>query len=78
MNRCEARRSTNVHPCFILQKHKCSVVILSVQNKSKHFVLSNCLTLICMTKNFIFVTLDHKTSHKGTFFEIEIYTSAES
>ncbi len=24
-----------------------------------------------------FVTLDHKTSHKGTFFEIEIYTSSE-
>ncbi len=27
---------------------------------------------------FLFVTLDHKTSHKGTFFEIEIYTSSES
>ncbi len=25
-----------------------------------------------------FVTLDHKTSHKGQFFEIEIYTSSES
>ncbi len=24
------------------------------------------------------VTLDHKTSHKGKFFEIEIYTSMES
>ncbi len=24
------------------------------------------------------VTLDHKTSHTGTFFEIEIYTSSES
>ncbi len=24
------------------------------------------------------MTLDHKTSHKGTFFEIEIYTSYES
>ncbi len=24
------------------------------------------------------VTLDHKTSHKGQFFEIEIYTSSES
>ncbi len=24
------------------------------------------------------MTLDHKTSHKGTFFEIEIYTSSES
>ncbi len=25
-----------------------------------------------------FVTLDHKTSHKGKFFEIEIYSSSES
>ncbi len=25
----------------------------------------------------IYVTLDHKTSHKGTFFEIEMYTSSE-
>ncbi len=24
------------------------------------------------------VTLDHKTSHKGQFLEIEIYTSSES
>ncbi len=24
------------------------------------------------------MTLDHKTSHKGQFFEIEIYTSSES
>ncbi len=24
------------------------------------------------------MTLDHKASHKGTFFEIEIYTSSES
>ncbi len=28
---------------------------------------------VCM-----YVTLDHKTSHKGQFFEIEIYTSYES
>ncbi len=26
----------------------------------------------------IYVTVDHKTSHKGTFFETEIYTSSES
>ncbi len=25
-----------------------------------------------------YVTLDHKTSHKGQFFEIEIYTSPEN
>ncbi len=24
------------------------------------------------------MTLDHKTSHKGKFFEIEIYTSSEN
>ncbi len=24
------------------------------------------------------MTLEHKTSHKGQFFEIEIYTSSES
>ncbi len=24
------------------------------------------------------MTLDHKTTHKGKFFEIEIYTSSES
>ncbi len=27
---------------------------------------------------FIYVILDHKTSQKGKFFEIEIYTSSES
>ncbi len=26
----------------------------------------------------IYVTLDHKTSHKGKFFDIEIYTSSEN
>ncbi len=26
----------------------------------------------------IYVSLDHKTSHKGTFFDIEIYASSES
>ncbi len=26
----------------------------------------------------IYVTLDHKTSHKGQFFKIENYTSSES
>ncbi len=26
----------------------------------------------------LYVTLDHKTSHKGLFFEIEIYASSES
>ncbi len=27
---------------------------------------------------FTFVNLDHKTSHKGQFFDIEIYTSSEA
>ncbi len=26
-------------------------------------------------RKFIYVVLEHKTSHKGTFFEIEIYAS---
>ncbi len=26
----------------------------------------------------VYVTLDHKTSHMGQFFEIKIYTSSES
>ncbi len=28
--------------------------------------------------NILYMTLDHKTSHKGQFFETEIYTSPES
>ncbi len=32
--------------------------------------------IVCV--NSIFVTLDHKTSHKCTFFLTEIYTSPES
>ncbi len=28
--------------------------------------------------HYIYVTLEHKTSHKGHFFEIEIYASSES
>ncbi len=30
-----------------------------------------------VTKSHTFVSLDHKTSHKGQFFKIEIYTSSE-
>ncbi len=26
----------------------------------------------------VYVTLEHKTSHKGQFMEIEIYTSSEA
>ncbi len=29
----------------------------------------------CKFLRYIYVTLDHKTSHKGQFFKIEIYTS---
>ncbi len=28
--------------------------------------------------NFIYVTMDHKTSHRGQFFLIEMYASSES
>ncbi len=27
---------------------------------------------------YVYVTLDHKTGHKGKFFKIEIYISSES
>ncbi len=33
---------------------------------------------VCMRAHTIYVTLDHKTSHKGKFFETEIYTWSES
>ncbi len=33
---------------------------------------------VCMLLASLYVTLDHKTSHKGQFFNIEIYTSYES
>ncbi len=31
----------------------------------------------CLPVHYLYVTLHHKTSHKGQFFEIEIYTSSE-
>ncbi len=34
--------------------------------------------IYCTHSIYIFVTLDHKTSHEGKFFEIEMYTSSES
>ncbi len=34
--------------------------------------------LISKSTDSQYVTLDHKTSHKGQFFKIEIYTSSES
>ncbi len=37
-------------------------------------IFSFCPTLL----HILYVTLDHKTSHKGQFSEIEIYTSSES
>ncbi len=42
--------------------------------------LSLCGTLPTLKHNLklLYVTLDHKTGHKGQFFEIVIYTSAES
>ncbi len=32
----------------------------------------------CLVYRNAYVTLDHKTSHKGQFFKIEIYTSSET
>ncbi len=34
--------------------------------------------LITESKQSKYVTLDHKTSHKGQFFKIEIYATSES
>ncbi len=36
------------------------------------------ITIINKILLLIYVTVDHKTSHKGHFFEIEIYASSES
>ncbi len=34
--------------------------------------------MYCIKISFKYVNLEHKTSHKGQFFEIEMYTSSES
>ncbi len=39
-------------------------------------IVSQCINTIY--SHFTFVTLDHKTSHKCYFFDIEIYSSSES
>ncbi len=33
--------------------------------------------MFCISSEYAYVTMDHKTSHKGQFFEIEIYTSSK-
>ncbi len=38
----------------------------------------NIYCIIIVSCGLPYVTLDHKTSHKCQFFEIEIYTSSES
>ncbi len=47
--------------------------------QSWSFLYTKMLTNHCLSRSvaiYKYVTLDHKTSHKGTFFEIEIYTSS--
>ncbi len=39
--------------------------------------ISVCFSVI-IERQKLYVTLDHKTSHKGHFFEIEFHTSSES
>ncbi len=34
--------------------------------------------IIKLTNNELYVTVEHKTSHKGPFFKIKMYTSSES
>ncbi len=41
-------------------------------------VVINVSVITGMERSSLYVTLDHKTSHKGPFFEIEIYGSSES
>ncbi len=56
-----------------MENNKCWQTINRIQNKSF------CLHNICVCTVYIYyVTLDHKTSHEGQFFKIEIYTSSES
>ncbi len=53
----------------------------TVSIKDKKFVVSVSKKCLCVSDGYcdtIYVTLDHKTSHKGAFFEIEIHTSSES
>ncbi len=56
--------------------------LFGYQHSSEHHLL--CSTEVRNSYRFgttwgsINVTLDHKTSHKGQFWEIEIYTSSES
>ncbi len=40
--------------------------------------ICRCQLKLYHAKRKPYVTLDHKTSHMGTFFEMEIYTSSES
>ncbi len=40
--------------------------------------MTSLLKIACKSLIKLYVILDHKTSHKGKFFEIEIYTSSES
>ncbi len=47
--------------------------------QSWSFLYTKLLTNHCLSRSvaiYKYVTLDHKTSHKGKFFEIEIYTSS--
>ncbi len=70
-----------INSLFLTQKHsKVSSEVQSLQLLFTHenvpWVFWTCSMIILMIYQ-IYVTLDHKTSHEGQFFLIEIYTSSE-
>ncbi len=61
-------------------KHSADRLLLcfTEENKSHNMMWVNDDLHLWLNYPFKYVTLDHKTSHKGQFFEIEIYTASES
>ncbi len=63
----------SIHPWILKNKMYHTKIfdittVFNIDNNQKCFLSSKSA----------YVTLDHKTSHKGQFFEIEIWTSSES
>ncbi len=61
---------------YLLVNYTFKTFSISMSSDMGHVAkLLNCCWCKCGQP---YVTLEHKTSHKGPFFEIEIYTSSES
>ncbi len=52
--------------------------VISSQSGEKYAQIKHCLQLRTVLNKYVTLTLDHKSSHKGIFFEIEIYTLSKS